>query len=159
MIYYIMGVSGSGKTTIGTMLAKKLNLPFFDADSFHPAENIEKMSLGKPLNDQDRVGWLQAIHNKAVEILNRGGGAVITCSALKEVYRQTISDGIADSVKWVILNGEYDLIKKRMDERSHFMPPALLKSQFETLETPDYGIHVSIEKTPEEIISEIISET
>lgn len=159
MIYYVMGVSGSGKTTVGEMLAQRLDLPFFDADGFHPPENIEKMSLGKPLNDNDRAGWLQAIHGKATDILQQGSGAVITCSALKETYRQTISKGIEVYVKWVILNGDYELIKKRMEERAHFMPSALLKSQFETLEIPDYGIHVSIEKTPEEIVEEIISET
>lgn len=158
MIYYVMGVSGSGKTTIGEMLAKKLGLPFFDADGFHSPENIEKMSLGKPLTDGDRTGWLKAIHGKAVEILNKNGSAVITCSALKEKYRSAISDGVENSVKWVMLNGTYDLIKKRMEERSHFMPSALLKSQFETLEKPDYGIHISIEKTPQEIVEEIMLE-
>lgn len=157
MIYYVMGVSGSGKTTIGEMLAKKLGLPFFDADGFHPPENIQKMSLGKPLNDTDRSGWLQAIHEKAAEILNKNESAVITCSALKERYRSAISDGIENSVKWVMLNGTYGLIKKRMEERSHFMPSALLKSQFETLEKPAYGLHISIENSPEEIVAKIIS--
>ncbi|MFT6203158.1 MAG: carbohydrate kinase (thermoresistant glucokinase family) [Spirosomataceae bacterium] len=153
-----MGVSGSGKTTIGDMLGKRLKLPFFDADNFHPKENIQKMSEGKPLNDDDRKGWLQAIHGKAVEILDEGEGAVITCSALKEVYRKTIVDGIEKSVKWIFLDGSYELIKKRMEARSHFMPPDLLKSQFDTLEKPEYGIQVSIENSPEEIIDKVISE-
>jgi carbohydrate kinase (thermoresistant glucokinase family) len=153
-----MGVSGSGKTTIGEMLAEKLGLPFHDADEFHPPENIEKMSSGKSLNDNDRKAWLLAIYEKATEVLQKNEGAVITCSALKETYRQTISKAIELSVKWIVLNGDYELIKKRMEERSHFMPSALLKSQFDTLEKPDYGIHISIEKTPEEIIDEIISE-
>lgn len=156
MIYYVMGVSGSGKTTIGKLLAQRLDLPFFDADGFHPPENIEKMSSGKPLNDADRRGWLKAIHDKAVEVLKADEGAVITCSALKEVYRQTISDGIETYVKWVMLNGDYELIKNRMEERAHFMPPELLQSQFDTLEKPYYGIHISIEKTPEEIVNEIL---
>ncbi len=158
MIYYVMGVSGSGKTTIGEMLAEKINVPFFDADGFHPPKNIEKMSLGHSLNDEDRQEWLVAIHKKAIYLLQKNETAVITCSALKEKYRKIISEEIEDSVKWVILNGSYDLIKKRMEERSHFMPSALLKSQFETLEIPDYGSHFSIEKTPEEIIKEIILE-
>ncbi len=159
MIYYIMGVSGSGKTTIGQLLAQKLGLPFFDADEFHPPENIEKMSAGKSLTDDDRREWLQAIHNKATEILSHGKGAVITCSALKESYRQTIAHGIEPKVNWVILTGGYELIKQRMENRAHFMPSALLKSQFETLELPDYGIHVSIEKAPEEIINEILKQS
>ena len=156
MIYYVMGVSGSGKTTIGAMLGKRLSLPFLDADDFHPKENIQKMSEGKPLNDDDRKGWLQAIHSKAVSVLEEEKGAVITCSALKEVYRKTISDGIESSVNWVFLDGNYELIKKRMEERSHFMPPDLLKSQFDTLEKPTYGTHISIEKTPAEIVEEIV---
>lgn len=154
-----MGVSGSGKTTIGQMLAQKLGLPFFDADEFHPPENIEKMSAGKSLTDDDRHGWLQAIHNKATEILTHGKGAVITCSALKETYRQTIANGIESDVIWVILTGNYGLIKQRMEARAHFMPSALLTSQFETLELPDYGIHVSIEKTPQEISNEILKQS
>lgn len=156
MIYYVMGVSGSGKTTVGKMLGERLKLPFFDADDFHPKENIQKMSEGKPLNDDDRKGWLQAIHNKATEVLKQGEGAVITCSALKEVYRKAISEGIENSVEWIFLDGSYELIKKRMEARAHFMPSELLKSQFDTLEKPEYGIHISIEKTPEEIVEEII---
>lgn len=158
MIYYVMGVSGSGKSTVGEMLAKQLGFPFFDADDFHPKENVKKMSEGKPLNDDDRVGWLQAIHNKATDVIKTGTGAVITCSALKETYRQTITEGIQNSVEWIVLNGSYELIKTRMEARAHFMPSALLKSQFDTLEIPEYGMHISIENSPEEIVEIITSE-
>ncbi|UBM59204.1 gluconokinase [Marinilongibacter aquaticus] len=154
MIIYVMGVSGSGKTTVGQRLAKELNLPFFDGDGFHPKENIAKMSAGIPLHDADRMGWLKAIHAQAI---NTGG--VFACSALKETYRSILfADLKKDEAQLVFLDGDFDLIDKRMKSRkNHFMPPGLLQSQFNDLEVPEYGIRVSIDQSPEKIVEEIVS--
>ena len=157
-IIYIMGVSGSGKTTIGKELAEKMDMPFFDGDDFHPIANKEKMRSGIPLTDEDREGWLIAINRKAKE-QEKKDGAVIACSALKEKYRKLLSKGISDSVYWVFLQGSFELIKERMQERKeHFMPPSLLASQFDTLEIPKNAIKADISKTPDEIVASIISE-
>ena len=149
--YIIMGVSGSGKTTVGTLLAKQLHLPFYDADDFHPEGNKVKMASGIPLNDNDRLPWLQALQDR----LKSWKGAVLACSALKESYRQILSEGT--SVVFVCLKGDYETIRKRMEIREHFMRPELLQSQFDILEPPSYGIAVGIEHTPEAMVSEIIS--
>ncbi|MES2795581.1 MAG: decarboxylating NADP(+)-dependent phosphogluconate dehydrogenase [Bacteroidota bacterium] len=159
MIYYIMGVSGSGKTTIGKSLSEKLNIPFFDADDFHSEANVAKMAAGQALNDDDRIGWLNSLNNKAVAQINCNEGAIIACSALKEKYRDILSDGIENEIHWVHLEGDFELIFERMKQRiNHYMPANLLKSQFESLEKPDYGIHISINQSPEDILSEILKE-
>jgi carbohydrate kinase (thermoresistant glucokinase family) len=147
----VMGVSGSGTTTIGKMLASRLSLPFRDADSFHPPANIAKMSAGQPLNDADRAPWLAAIA-KWIESFRRVDGCcVVTCSALKRAYRDAIRQG-ADDVLFVYLKGEMTLIHDRMAERQHhFMPLSLLESQFATLEEPapdEHALVVSIDATP-----------
>jgi 6-phosphogluconate dehydrogenase len=150
-----MGVCGSGKSTIGKLLAKELNLSFYDGDDFHPQVNIDKMSEGIPLNDEDRKGWLKALNFIAKETKK----GVFACSALKEPYRQILFDGLPADAHLVYLNGSYELIDKRMKARAnHFMPPDLLDSQFEALEIPNYGIEVSIDETPENIIANIISQ-
>ncbi|MDX2249525.1 MAG: gluconokinase [Bacteroidia bacterium] len=157
-IYYIMGVAGSGKSTIGKMLADKLNIPFFDADDFHPPSNIEKMKSGQPLNDDDRRPWLQNIADTARNQLSVSG-AVIACSALKENYRRLLCEGIESHTEWVFLNGSKEIIEERMSLRKdHFMPPALLTSQFQTLETPANAITIDISLSPEEIIAQIVTE-
>jgi len=150
-----MGVSGCGKTTIGQLLAKEFNLPFFDGDDFHSKNNIKKMSEGKPLNDDDRKDWLQTLNKLAInEFQNKG--CVIACSALKESYRSILRTGLSSNVKWIYLSGTFDEIYTRVSERKkHFMPPKLLKSQFEILEAPTNCIEVSITKTPKEIIKRI----
>ncbi|MEZ4780009.1 MAG: NADP-dependent phosphogluconate dehydrogenase [Flavobacteriaceae bacterium] len=149
--YLIMGVSGSGKTTVGKLLAKQLNLPFYDADDFHSEANKAKMASGIPLSDIDRLPWLQALqrHLKSCE------GAVLACSALKESYRQILSEG--NTITYIYLKGDYETILKRMEARVHYMKPAMLQSQFNTLEPPSYGISVGIENPPEALVSEIIS--
>tara|TARA_R110000868_G_scaffold37111_4_gene131355 strand:+ start:44845 stop:46740 length:1896 start_codon:yes stop_codon:yes gene_type:complete len=150
-IIYIMGVSGSGKSTIGKLLANELSLPFFDGDDFHTKENIKKMSKGNALNDNDRVEWLQLLNSIAKKESNKAG-AIIVSSALKENYREILSSKI-DDVFWVYLKGDFDTIQKRLEFREHeYMPSSLLKSQFETLEEPDYGIHINITLSPEQII-------
>jgi carbohydrate kinase (thermoresistant glucokinase family) len=157
-IIYIMGVSGSGKTTIGKKLAAKTGLPFFDGDDFHSSANKEKMKRSIPLNDEDRKDWLMQMNQSAKEqaIL---AGAIFGCSALKEKYRVVLSSGIAIPIYWVFLQGSFELIKKRMDKRKdHFMPPALLSSQFDALEIPDDCIKIDISKSPNEIVETIISQ-
>lgn len=137
-IIIIYGVSGSGKSTVGNLVAEKLSLPFFDADDFHPTANIEKMSAGIPLNDEDRQPWLESINKKMKEVSTLKGG-VFACSALKEKYRSILKEGLILPIHWVLLKGDFELIQKRMSERNHFMPPKLLRSQFDTLEVPTYG--------------------
>lgn len=156
MIIIIFGVSGCGKTTIAVDLSKSLGIPYYDADDFHPQVNIDKMSQGHPLNDQDRSPWLETLSKKLFE-WDKNGGAILACSALKEKYRQVLSSKI-DHCHWIFLSGSYELILDRMNKRKgHYMSGRMLKSQFEALEVPSYGIHVNIEKSPEEIISIIKS--
>lgn len=154
-ILIVMGVSASGKTTVGKALAERLSLPFFDGDDFHPPENISKMAAGLPLNDDDREGWLGRLNSLAKEHLE--SGAVIACSALKELYRKWLREGIEDQIRFVVMLGEYDDIAERIAKRKgHFMPPALLKSQFDTLEVPDYGIHLDCSQ-PAEALVEVVT--
>ena len=153
-----MGVSGVGKSTIGNLLADELKVPFFDGDDYHPEANIEKMSSGIPLNDDDRHGWLVKLNELAKEQL-KNNSCVIVCSALKEKYRKLLSDGIAKQTNWVHLTGSFETIYNRMNARKdHFMPSDLLRSQFETLEAPLNAIVCNVELSPEEIIKKIKEE-
>jgi len=151
-----MGVSGSGKTTIGELLSKKTGIPFFDADDYHPQANKEKMKAGQPLNDEDRKEWLKALHALAIthQQLN---GAIIACSALKEKYRHTLSDGIEKPL-WIFLKGSYALILERLlQRRGHYMPASLLQSQFDSLEIPASAFAVKIDQSPEQIVETILA--
>ncbi len=149
-----MGVSGSGKTLVGTRLAARLKLPFYDADDFHPAQNIEKMKSGTPLTDQDRYPWLEQLAME-MEQWSRDGGAVLACSALKEEYRRILTS--RTPADWICLTASFETIYERMKKRDHFMKPHLLQSQFDTLELPSYGIHLDVSGTPEETVSRIVS--
>lgn len=151
----LIGVAGCGKTTIGQKLAASLGWPFRDADEFHPPENVAKMSAGIPLTDQDRGPWLAAIRAYIDTNLARGESLVVTCSALRETYRERlIGDGTR--VKLVHLAGDYNLILQRLQQRQgHFMKPEMLKSQFATLETPINAVTVDIGQPPEAIVAEI----
>ncbi|MBC2840758.1 gluconokinase [Robiginitalea sp. SC105] len=142
-ILFVMGVSASGKSTLAEALAADLGRPYFDADDFHPPANIEKMSAGHPLDDSDRKGWLDSLNALARAECNKNG-AVITCSALKEKYRQRLVRGLAPKeVEWVVLTGSIEDIGERIRKRTgHYMPPSLLQSQFADLEVPQYGIHL-----------------
>jgi carbohydrate kinase (thermoresistant glucokinase family) len=154
-VVLLMGVSGSGKTTVGERLAAMLGWSFRDADDFHPPENVAKMSAGTPLDDHDRAPWLAAIRAHIENSLARGESGVVTCSALKEAYRAAAlpADG---RVKLVHLAGDFDLILERMQSRQgHFMKPEMLRSQFETLEPPADAVTVNVAKTPDEIALEI----
>ena len=153
-----MGVSGVGKSTIGNLLSEALSIPFFDGDDFHPESNILKMSKGEPLNDDDRLGWLQTLNMLAIKQLTNKG-CVIVCSALKESYRDILSTNIKDCTKWVFLNGSFEMIEERINERKgHFMNSDLLKSQFETLEEPKDAIEIDISLTPNNIVEVIQKE-
>ncbi|MFC0774801.1 gluconokinase [Terrimonas alba] len=155
-IIYIMGVSGSGKTTVGKKLSEATDIPFFDADDFHSVANKNKMKAGHPLNDDDRKEWLQNINQKAREEAGKNG-AIIACSALKENYRRVLASEITSPVYWVFLQGDYQLIYKRMNDRKgHFMPAELLQSQFEILEVPADGLVVDVSKNPDEIVKIIL---
>ena len=154
MLIVVTGVSGTGKTTIGSDIADTLDLPFFDADNFHPAENIEKMSLGFPLNDEDRMPWLQALADLLVKS-EQNDGAVLACSALKESYRKILK--VQKDMHWIHLKGDRELIWRRMLARkNHYMKASMLDSQFATWEEPSYGLKLNICKTPEEMLVEAL---
>ena len=149
-----MGVSGSGKTTIGRALAEELSVDFFDGDDYHPLENIKKMKEGKPLNDNDRYPWL--IKLNALLIGRRDQGCILACSALKESYRQQLTKGIDETVQLVYLKGAFTTIYDRMQSREdHFMPTALLQSQFAVLEEPKNALIIDVTLSLEEIIKKI----
>lgn len=151
-----MGVSGSGKTTIGTLLAERLGLPFFDADDFHSEERKAKMRRGEPLTDEDRAPWLATLAARIHE-WDQGGGAVLGCSALRAGYRETLRSGSAN-VEWVFLKGSRELLLSRMRGRQgHYMPAALLDSQLATLEEPADVITVSIDDTSEGLVDAILA--
>jgi gluconokinase len=155
----VMGVSGSGKSTIAERLAARLGWRYEDADRFHPPANVAKMSAGHPLTDEDRWPWLQAIADEIDRICKARERAVIACSALKRAYRDILVHG-RDDVRIVFLNGTQDLIAERLAARKgHFMPPGLLASQFMTLEPPQAGerpLTVSIDASVEAIVDDII---
>lgn len=150
-----MGVSGVGKSTIGQLLAEALQIPFFDGDDFHSQENKVKMSSGKPLNDEDRFGWLQILNDLAREQL-KTNSCVIVCSALKASYRNILNSGIENNNEWVYLCGYFEQILDRINSReNHFMPSELLQSQFDILEEPQESIKVDVSLTPKEIIKKV----
>ena len=147
-----MGVSGAGKSSVGQALSKSLKLPFYDGDDYHPQANIDKMRQGIPLEDSDRWGWLKNLNQLAKEALKKEG-AVMVCSALKEVYRQELSKDLSTACEWIYLKGSYELILERIQARAgHFMPPELLQSQFNTLEAPKNAIEIDVSAPLSEII-------
>lgn len=152
----LMGVSGSGKTTVGRQLAARLEVPFFEGDDFHPAENVAKMRRGEPLTDADRGPWLAALHGLLAEHERGEQPLVLACSALKAGYRGQLQAGGLDPT-FVYLKGDYDLIAGRMHARlGHFMPQSLLQSQFDALEEPENAIVVNVDQPVERIVDEIV---
>lgn len=160
MIVVLMGVTGSGKTTIGTRLAERMHTVFADADDYHSVENKAKMAAGHPLNDVDREPWLETLNELMRGWAERGGSGVLACSALKDAYRKTLVRGMAKgTVVFVLLEGSKELIAGRLSERrDHYMNPKLLDSQFATLEPPVDALRVENDRAPEEVVEQIMGE-
>ena len=154
-ILVIMGVSGSGKTTIGQLLSAELICSFIDGDDFHPPVNIKKMSSGEALTDEDRWPWLEILTDKIQEYIQQEQSMVLACSALKKSYREILCVE-RELVQFIYLKGNYATIVRRMQSReNHFMTKSLLQSQFATLEEPEDAIVVDISPSPSEILKSI----
>lgn len=154
MVVILMGTTGAGKTTAGEILAREMGWEFADADNFHSAANVEKMSKGIGLTDADRKPWLDGLRAKIVEWIASGSSGVLACSALKQAYRDELSVG--PQVKWVYLKGNYDEIAKRVAERKgHYAKEDLVRSQFAALEEPSDALTVDVSGTPAEIVAKI----
>lgn len=153
-----MGVSGSGKTTVGQALARALGCPFYDGDDYHPPENVEKMSSGIPLDDRDREPWLQRLAEMIRHHLERGEYAVFACSALKKRYRSMLKCG-DDQVQFIYLHGDFDLIQARLQaRRGHYMKAGMLVSQFESLEPPgpEEAVRFDVRESAPDIVRQIL---
>ena len=151
-----MGVSGSGKSSVGQSLSEQLGWPFYDGDDYHSAENVRKMAKGIPLSDLDRTDWLETLHELISEKLRGGENLILACSALKAKYRQQLRTG-NEGLVFVFLEGDIDLIWSRMQTRNdHYMKPEMLKSQFDTLEPPRNALILNIDQPISELVQEII---
>jgi gluconokinase len=153
----VMGVSGSGKTTVGELLAERMGWPFYDGDNFHPPENVAKMAAGTPLDDVDRASWLAVLASLIRDGLARGESGIIACSALKASYRDSLRVDPA-RVQFVYLKGSFDLIWDRMQRRqNHYMKASMLQSQFATLEEPEGVLTCDITPEPQQIVATIVA--
>lgn len=149
MAVVLMGVTGSGKTTVGQLLAAQLGWPFLDGDDFHPEANVAKMAAGTPLTDADRWPWLRRLAAEIGDRVERGQSCLLGCSALKQAYREVLRGGRGDRVRFVHLDGPEGLIAGRLQARVHrYMPATLLRSQFEALEPAADAVRVDIAGTP-----------
>lgn len=158
MFIIVTGVSGSGKSTIGRMLAERTGCAFYDGDDFHPLGNVAKMAAGIPLTDADRTGWLEILAGLIQVELDAGRGGVIACSALKASYRDVLRRGHRRDMKFVHLHGDFDVIAERMRRRQHFMKPEMLRSQFEALEIPWGILTIDVRVPPEQIVQTVIDQ-
>ncbi|MBN1266337.1 MAG: gluconokinase [Anaerolineales bacterium] len=153
----LMGVSGCGKTSVGTGLSEMLGWPFYDGDDYHPQANIDRMSAGIPLTDEDRLPWLEGLRDLILRDLSEGCSLIVACSALKADYRKILDGGRGD-VHFVFLEGSFELIQKRLQARSgHYMKPGMLRSQFATLELPEEAQTVSIDQPVGKIVEAIVA--
>jgi gluconokinase len=156
----VMGVEGSGKSTIARALSDRLDAEYVDADWFHSSTNREKMALGHPLSDEDRLPWLRSVGERLREEWSQGRTTIAACSALKRSYRDLLREYVAD-VFFVFLDGPLELVQSRIEGRTHdFMPASLLLSQFATLEpleSDERGVRIAIEQTPDEQVDEIVA--
>ena len=151
-----MGVSGSGKSTVGKVLADRLGWTVLEGNDFHPPANVEKLKAGVPLTDQDRKPWLRAIRDRMDEALDRNESVVLACSALKHAYQDYLERHDPAHVHFVYLHGSEEVIRERLAARKgHFMNPSLLRSQFETLEPPEDAVRVEVTDSPEDIADHI----
>ena len=159
MIVVLMGVTGSGKTTIGQLLAKRTDAEFADADDYHPLANKQKMAAGHPLNDEDRQPWLEELNRLLQRWFGVGKAGVMACSALKASYRTTLETGLPQgALAFVLLEGSKELIAKRLAARHHeYMNPDLLDSQLATLEPPANALCIVNDSTPDEVVSQILA--
>lgn len=158
MIVVLMGVSGSGKTTVGEILSRELGWPYFDGDDHHPPANVAKMRAGTPLTDADRWPWLDRLNELLKQRQAAGDDVILGCSALKQMYRERLAQGLRD-LRWVHLKGSFELIQSRLQVRKHrYMPASLLQSQFATLEQPTDALAVDVGPTPEAVVRSIIAE-
>lgn len=156
MIVVLMGVTGSGKTTIGRLLAARTGWQFVDGDDYHSAENRRKMNSGTPLTDEDRGPWLESLHRVLAGWLRRGESGILACSALKRSYRDTLADGISN-LRFVLLEAPREILAERLATRAgHFMNPALLSSQIETLEAPARALHIAVTGKPEDAVESLL---
>ncbi|MCC5898364.1 MAG: gluconokinase [Phormidium sp. BM_Day4_Bin.17] len=156
-VVVVMGVSGCGKTTVARGLAQRLGWQFLEGDTFHPAANVEKMARGIPLEDDDRLPWLQRLREAIAQARRESGtGVVVACSALKQAYRDRLM-GNQGPFRWVYLRGEFELLRQRLETRSdHFMPAQLLASQFAALEEPQGAIVLDCGRSPQDLISHLL---
>ncbi len=154
-IILLMGVSGSGKTTVGELLSQQTGVPFFDGDDFHPQANVDKMAHGTPLTDADRAGWLADLA-RHIGQWEHEKGAILACSALKESYRTALQAGARQPLDWVFLTGDRALLLQRMESRQgSYMKANMLDSQLATLEMPTYGLHLNVADTPQQLADKI----
>jgi gluconokinase len=155
MILVLMGVAGSGKSTVGQLFAHELGWPFLDADDFHSPANRAKMSAGIPLDDADRAPWLDTLHAEIASRARRGESALLACSALKATYRDVLQREVPD-LRWVFLRGSPELLHARLVQRTgHYMSPAMLASQLATLEPPADALSLDVAATPRELVAQI----
>lgn len=157
-ICIIMGVSGSGKSTIGQLLSQEIGWQFYDGDDFHTPDHLEKMRRGLPLNDADREPWLKALRHLIDNLQKQEENAIVACSALKDNYRKLLQ-GHNDNIIWIYLQGSYQQIRERLQHREgHFMKVGMLNSQLDALEAPENAIVVDISLSPQEIVKKIITQ-
>jgi gluconokinase len=157
VVIILMGVAGSGKTTVGRIIASRLGWQFADGDNYHSAANIEKMANGIPLTDEDRTAWLESLRNLIADWLRAGQSALLACSALKQAYRNRLH--VSSEVRLVYLRGTPKLLRERLHARAgHFMTEQMLESQLKTLEEPNDAVVVDINRSPEAIVSEVMTQ-